>query len=418
MSGVGTGNRLRRQMTPRSPLEPHRAATPLELFFDLVFVVAIAIAAGGLHHGVAEGHAAEAVVGYVMAFFGIWWAWMNFSWFASAYDTDDVPYRLAVLLQMTGALIFAAGLPAMAEGHFLVGVVGYVIMRLAMVGQWLRAAAGDPSHAQAARRYALGITVVQVAWVLYLWIPVAWQVPGFFFLVLCELSVPVWAERASPTPWHPGHMAERYGLFTIIVLGESILAATVAVQSALEGGAVLNEVLGVVVGGLLIVFSLWWLYFDRPMDDLLTSFRRVFVWAYGHLLVFASAAAVGAGLAVAVDQATHHAEIGRAMAGAAVAVPTAIYLVSLRMLHGWPAEGGTRFLGLVSAGLILLTPFTGQAVLLTGLLLAGLLAVKLVGGQGGSAAVSRQVSSGVQGPIQIGPWRRSVAAPGVSSRGP
>ncbi len=122
-------------MAPRSPSEPHRAATPLELFFDLVFVVAIAEAAAVLHHGVAGGHAAEGVLGFVMAFFGIWWAWMNFSWFASAYDTDDIPYRLAVLLQMTGALIFAAGVPAMTEGHFLLGVVGYVVMRLAMVGQ-------------------------------------------------------------------------------------------------------------------------------------------------------------------------------------------------------------------------------------------------------------------------------------------
>lgn len=364
-------------MAPRSPSEPHRAATPLELFFDLVFVVAIAIAAEGLHHGIAENHAAEAVVGYVMAFFGIWWAWMNFSWFASAYDTDDVPYRLAVLLQMTGALIFAAGLPAMAEGQFLAGVGGYVVMRLAMVGQWLRAAAGDPAHARTARRYALGITVVQLAWVAYLWIPAELQVAGFFFLVGCELCVPIWAEQASPTTWHPHHMAERYGLFTIIVLGESILAATMAVQSALAGGAVVGELLPVIGGGLLIVFSLWWLYFDRPMHDQLRSLKGALVYGYGHILVFASAAAVGAGLAVAVDQATHHAEIGRVAAGAAVAVPTAIYLVSLWLLHGRPGDGWQRFLGLLVAGLVLLTPLLGQPVLLTGLLLAGLLVVKL-----------------------------------------
>ena len=368
-------------MTPRSPSEPHRAATPLELFFDLVFVVAIAIAAEGLHHAVAEGHAAEGVVGYVMAFFGIWWAWMNFSWFASAYDTDDVPYRLAVFLQMTGALIFAAGLPGMGSGDFRAGVAGYVIMRLAMVGQWLRAASGDPAHAPTARRYALGIAVVQAAWVGFLWAPVEWQVAGFFLLVLCELSVPVWAERVAQTPWHPHHMAERYGLFTIIVLGESILAATVAVQSALEGGAGVGELLGVIGGGLLIVFSLWWLYFDRPMHDHLSSLNRALVWGYGHILVFASAAAVGAGLAVAVDHATDHATIGAFGAGAAVAFPVAIYLASLWILQRRPGEGAGALVGLLTAGLIALTPFTGQAVLWTGLLLALLLAGKLVGRQ-------------------------------------
>ena len=81
-------------MTARSPHETHRVATPLELFFDLVFVVAIAQAAGGLHHAIADGHALEGLIGYLMVFFAIWWAWMNFTWFASAYDCDDVPYRL------------------------------------------------------------------------------------------------------------------------------------------------------------------------------------------------------------------------------------------------------------------------------------------------------------------------------------
>ena len=102
-------------MTARSPHEPHRASTPLELFFDLVFVVAIAQAASGLHHAIAEAHALAGLVGYLMVFFAIWWAWMNFTWFASAYDCDDVPYRLAVFVQIAGALILAAGVPAMFE---------------------------------------------------------------------------------------------------------------------------------------------------------------------------------------------------------------------------------------------------------------------------------------------------------------
>lgn len=87
-------------MLPRSPDEEHRAATPLELFFDLVFVVAVAQAAGRLHHAVSGGHAGDALLGYGMVFFAIWWAWMNFTWFASAYDTDDVAYRLLVLVQL------------------------------------------------------------------------------------------------------------------------------------------------------------------------------------------------------------------------------------------------------------------------------------------------------------------------------
>src|SRR5687767_15208977 len=128
-------------MKPRSPDEAHRASTPLELLFDLVFVVAVARAASALHHGIAEGHPAETVVSYGMVFFGIWWAWMNFTWFASAYDTDDIPYRLLVFVQMTGALIVASGVePVFADRDLTIPVIGYLVMRVASTAQWLRAA--------------------------------------------------------------------------------------------------------------------------------------------------------------------------------------------------------------------------------------------------------------------------------------
>src|ERR1041385_5473211 len=129
-------------MTGRDPGQEHRAATPLELFFDLTFVVAVAQWASGLHHGLVEGHARDVLVGFPLVFFGIWWAWMNFTWFASAYDTDDAIYRLATLVQLSGALVLAAGVPrALTDHDFGVATLGYVIMRLALVAQWLRAAA-------------------------------------------------------------------------------------------------------------------------------------------------------------------------------------------------------------------------------------------------------------------------------------
>jgi len=117
-----------------------RASTSLELFFDLCFVVAVAQASSGLHHDLSEGHVTDGVSGYLFIFFAVWWAWMNFTWFASAYDTDDVAYRLTTLVQMAGALVFAAGVPrAFVGGDFVVITLGYVIMRLAMVTQWLSA---------------------------------------------------------------------------------------------------------------------------------------------------------------------------------------------------------------------------------------------------------------------------------------
>ena len=99
-------------MVGRSRDEEGRSATPLELFFDLVFVVAVAFAAAAMHHDVVEGVVGESIVRYLQVFFAIWWAWMNFTWFASAYDTDDVIYRLLTMVQMFGVLVLAAGVPA------------------------------------------------------------------------------------------------------------------------------------------------------------------------------------------------------------------------------------------------------------------------------------------------------------------
>ena len=178
-----------RPMGPRDPDEEHRASTPLELFFDLCFVVAVAQAAGQLHHGLADGHAGAAVTGYLMVFFGIWWAWMNFTWFASAYDVDDVPYRLAVLVQIAGVLILAAGIPrAFDSRDFGIGVAGYVVMRTALIAQWLRACRGHPECRRTALRYAAGVGACQAGWVLLLAAPDGWRVLGWIVLVPAELA--------------------------------------------------------------------------------------------------------------------------------------------------------------------------------------------------------------------------------------
>ena len=250
-------------------------------------------------------------------------------------------------------------------------------MRLAIVAQWLRAAASDPARRVTARRYAGGIAALQIAWVAMLRVP-HWWLPGFLALAALELALPIWAERAAPTPWHPHHITERYGLLTLIVLGESILAATIAIQSAVAAGEAVSALVEIIAGGLLIVWAMWWVYFDRPVHDLLTSLPKAIVWGYGHYVIFAAAAAVGAGLAVAVDQATHHAAIGARGAGAAVAIPVAIYLICLWVLHDRPEYRATRAYGPVAAVLILLAPLTAHAVLAIGMILVALVGAKLL----------------------------------------
>ena len=164
------------RMGGRDPSETHRTATPLELLFDLTFVIAFGAAANELAHQLAEGHIAAALLGFGFATFGIAWAWINFSWFASAYDTDDWVFRLATMVQMLGVLIFALGLPDMFaslhEGDMVdnrVMVAGYVVMRLALVFQWLRAARQDPPRRAACQKYVWTLLVAQAGWVVLPW---------------------------------------------------------------------------------------------------------------------------------------------------------------------------------------------------------------------------------------------------------
>ena len=365
-------------MVQRSPDEEHRTSTPLELFFDLVFVVAIAQVSGRLHHGITSNHVGETLLSYGMVFFAIWWAWMNFTWFASTYDNDDVVYRLVVFVQLIGALMLAAGVTAAFDSNnWALVTFGYVVMRAAMICQMIRVARDDPAGRPAAMRGAIGVALCQAGWVSLLFSPASWLLSGFFLLILAEVSVPLWAQRAGPTSWHREHIIERYGLFTIIVLGESILAASTAIQTATQGGTLASDLRTTVVGGVLIVFSLWWLYFSQPEHDL-SSRLRMFLWGYSHLPIFAAAAAVGAGVAVSIDFLDGNAAIGAVGAGAAVAIPVAIYLLFLWALH---LRRGRSLLKVALfpffAALILLTPLTREPVFLTGLLVAGLLAFKL-----------------------------------------
>ncbi|MEU9803778.1 low temperature requirement protein A [Streptomyces sp. NPDC051000] len=359
-------------MTARSRDEGHRAATPLELFFDLCFVVGVAQAGRQLVHALAEDHVGSGIAGYLFVFFGVWWAWMNFTWFASAYDVDDIPYRIATLVQISGVLVYSAGIPrAFNDNDWTVAVIGYLVMRIALTFQWLRAAAGERGPGRrCAITYAVGLLICQAGWTALLLAPESARQWLFLVMVVAELAVPVIAEHGHQTPWHPHHIAERYGLFTIIVLGETIAASTVAVQSAIDEHEVLGELLPIAAGGLLLVFAAWWIYFAVPVHEGLRTNRDAIPWGYGHFVILASAAAIGAGIEVAIEQAVGKAHISDLAANLSVSVPAALFLLFVWFLHSRHFKRGMaqQLVLPVSAAAVLACAWTGEhAVLWVGL---------------------------------------------------
>lgn len=318
-------------LAARDPDEKHRAATQLELFFDLISVIAIAAVTAGLHHAISEGHGLEKLPIFIFLFTAIWWAWMNFTWFASAFDNDGPTYRLLVMIIMSGELVFAGGAGHLFETmDFGWGIVGWCIMRLGMAALWLRASA-NPEYRATTLRYAAGILIAQAGWVLFYFITKPGTAGFYLFGIvffLVEFAVPPLAEKARLTPFHRHHMIERYGLLTIISLGEIMLAISLGFAT-LYGGHPEWAPIATALSALVIVFSMFWIYFAEAEHLPSRNFITTFVWGYGHIFIFAAIAIMSAGIAAELDFASHHSHTTQTTIAWWMGIPMAIFLVGL-----------------------------------------------------------------------------------------
>ena len=364
MTEAARTHRLRR-MTGRDPRETHRTATPLELLYDLTLVVAFSLAGSQFAHALVEDHVLPGLLGFAVAMFAITLAWINFSWFASAYDTDDAFMRLATLLQMVGVLVLALGLHDLFEGFNhgefdnAVVVAGYVTMRVSMILLWARAAAHDPERRRTCLAYVRFIAVAQVGWVLTALdlLPLGVQIALAVSLFVFELGGLAWIETHLPsTPWHPHHIAERYALLAIITFGEVVLGTTTAIEAvvAVQGWSI--EAAVIALAGVSLAVGLWWCYFTGPGGAALSaSDARSMVFGFGHVVLSASIAATGAGLHAAASLVEHHSELDAGQTVLTMAIPVAVFVLALFTLfhllfpgrdplHAWLMVGTLVFL--------------------------------------------------------------------------
>jgi low temperature requirement protein LtrA len=264
-------------------------------------------------------------------------------------------------VQMIGVIVLALGLAPMfasiEHGETLdidVVVAGYVLMRVALVALWWQVSRQDPARASAARTYMVGVGLVQVAWVALAAAhpPLGASFALFAVLIGAEMAAPYLAERKGPTPWHPHHIAERYSLLVIITLGEVILGTVAALNAVVHGeaGWSLDAAL-LALAGVGLAFGCWWAYFVVPWAQALVRHRpSAFPFGYGHLFVFASLAAMGAGLRVAAFTLEGEADIGAVAAVLTVAVPVAVYAGMVYGLYAIVMRARDPFHVLLMAG--------------------------------------------------------------------
>ena len=351
-----------------------RHATWLELFFDLVFVVAIAQLADGL----AEDPSVRGFLIFAGLFVAVWWAWVGYTFYADRFDTDDPPHRVLMIAGMFAVAVLASVIPDAFHGHTVSFALAYAGVRAIVVLLNVRAW----WHLPVARPLLNVYIPVFMASILIFLVSAAVEPPYRYWLwalaLTIDLGTPLLSgRRIRLVPIHASHIPERVGLFTIIVFGESVLAVVLGTATVSWGA----ESAAAAALGFAIAGALWWIYFDYVDSSIV---RRTVAagqtYLYAHLPLLIGLAALGAGIKLGIkatqdtgltDEVSWIIGVGVALFMASVAVMHLVTAQSRRDVDFW-LRVGTAGLAL---GLGALGPDLGIVLLLA--LLAGALAAQI-----------------------------------------
>ena len=274
--------------------EEERRATWLELFYDLVFVAAIAEVA----HSLSEQVSLSGYFGYVLLFIPIWWSWVGATFYATRFDTDDLGHRLLTLLQMIAIAVLAVNVHHGLGESSTRFALSYVTVRGILIVEYLVAGYHVPAARGLTNWYATGFGFAAAIWLVSVFVPAPWRFGLWVLGLIIDFGTPLTAGHlVARVPPSFSHVPERLGLFTIIVLGEAVIAVVRGVAQ-LEWG-VISAIEAVL--GMSIAFSLWWIYFDSvdgsPLRAMRVGNMRIgLTWLYSHLPLAIGIAATGVGV--------------------------------------------------------------------------------------------------------------------------
>ena len=311
------------------PSQPRRASW-LELFFDLIFVAAVAQVGAPL----GEDYTLHGLVRYALMFLLIWWAWLGHTMYSTRFDADDVVQRLLTLLQIFAAAAMAANAKSAFNSRDSAGFgAAYAVLRAVLVVQYLRA-----RRLKEARRlttlYSVGFGVASLLWGVAAILPVPTRFWLWAAALLIDIGTPWLAVQCTDKyPPDAEHLPERFGLFTIILLGESVAAVMHGMESQdmWSPSAAISA-----FTGLSLAFGYWWWYFDGAHGAAkrhVTSSRKTLlfqIWTYAHLPLYLCVAVVGVGVehVISLPPGAHlHREDAWILTGAAAALMTTLTII-------------------------------------------------------------------------------------------
>jgi low temperature requirement protein LtrA len=345
------------QLRSADGAEAGRRVTWLELFFDLAFVAAVADVGAPL----ATHYAPEALPRYGLLFFLIWWAWLGHTMYATRFDTDDIIQRLLTLAQIFGVAVMAINADDALDSRSSAGfAAAYAGLRVLLALQFLRARQIPRARAFATGS-AAGYGVAAAIWLVSAMTPAPLRFGLWAVALAADLGTALVTSRHThQVPPDAAHLPERFGLFTIILLGESLVAvmAGMKTQETWTVAAASSALLGMAVA-----FTFWWWYFDGvgAAGERLVRSRhdaRLFqVWSYAHLPLYLGIGVAGVGAEHAIRFAPvghfHAGEAWMLCAGLATAMAAIATIAAARPLARVPRARIVRHYAVAAATLAL-----------------------------------------------------------------
>ena len=229
-----------------------QTVTPLELFFDLVFVLALTqctqlMADQPTWEGLAKGLLVLGV---------LWWSWVGYAWLTSVIDPEEGAVRIAIFAAMAALLVAALCVPDVFGDTALLFACAYAVVRFGQIALFVLACRDDPHLRQSVNGLAVSTAIGVGILVGASFADGTLQGALWALALLLDMGGP-YLFGAEGWKLMPAHFAERHGLIVIIALGESIVAIGAGAEGEISAGVVVSAVLGVAVAA-----SLWWLYFD------------------------------------------------------------------------------------------------------------------------------------------------------------
>jgi low temperature requirement protein LtrA len=274
-------------------LEKH--ADWLELFFDLIFVAAISQLALNL----SGNYSAITFLESLPLFFAIWWGWTGHTFYLDRFGTDDILNRFLTMAQMVVVASLAINVKNALTTTGAAFAISYAVLRFILVAEYIRVGRNIPEAQPLTNRYTIGFGIAATIWLISAFVPDPWRFLLWGVAIVVDFLTPFGAgEIHINFPPHPTHLPERFGLFTIIVIGETIVSVVFSISNV--GLNLFTGLIGLM--GLIISFSIWWGYFEEAggaearVQERGDQIGKYQLWLYSHFPLLLGIVGVAAGI--------------------------------------------------------------------------------------------------------------------------